>query len=160
MALSDEEKAKAYQEQVARAEAMKNDPSLRPESKPLVDVPSLTSIFGNPFADPTEEQEEEQGGFFSALDKATAGWKKQVERQKAVNRGDVPFEPPAFTFVSDEESTPEPPQEEEATTDDYRQAKVDALEAELKQLQIERLQAELEQLKGQQAGGEESGEGQ
>jgi hypothetical protein len=141
MNLSEEEKAKAYQEQVARAEAMKNDPSLRPASKPLVDVPSLGSIFGNPFA--KKDDEDGTSSVLSAFDQAKAGWQRQVEQQRAANGGLVD---PGFTFVSDAEK-PAPEEQPQASSDADTEEKIAALEAEVQALKIAQLEAEIEQLK-------------
>ena len=65
MELSDAEKARAYEEQVARAEAMAKDPSIRPPRKGLFEAPGLSSIFGKKADDSGEGgfDTEGDGGF-------------------------------------------------------------------------------------------------
>lgn len=141
--LSDEEqaRAKAYEEQVARASAMKEDPTLRPPSKPLIKTPSLASVFGNPFAPSSDGEESSDGGgdVRTAFDKARAGWVRAVEQQRAANRGlQVTTEP-------DEASAPDASGEEAK--------KIAALEEELQALKLAKLEAELEALKKMQGPG-------
>lgn len=144
MEMSDAEKARAYEEQVARAEAMAKDPSIRPPRKGLFEgLPGLSSTFG-------KKNDGGEGGFGAAFQKAATGWNAAVDKQRAINKGEYVPPPPA--------PPPEvPPPSESATGGDASDAfaaKLTALEAEMaalkKEAKMQSLEAQIEALKKEQ----------
>ena len=118
MAMSEEEKARAYQEQVKRAEAMAKNPSLRPASKPLFEIPG--------FKAPWDKQEDDGMDLKAKFQQAAKGWNAAVEKQKAVNRGEE-----AFAAEVAEEAAAET---EAATEDADAAARIAELEAQMEAL--------------------------
>lgn len=139
MAMSDEERARAYQEMVEKAEAMKKDPSLRPPSKPLIDVGEvkLGQLFGASGGSDASDTASDDGssGIPNFFQKAASGWQKAVEKQRAINRSDG-------SFV--EEAANEPPTAEGTAM----------AEAAAKAARIAELEAAVEALKKQAEDGD------
>ena len=120
MALSEEEKAKAYQEQVKRAEAMAKDPSLREASKPLFEVPGFKAPW-----DKKDDDDDDDGMDLKAkFEQAAKGWSAAVNKQQAVNRGE------AAEAAAEEVVAPA----EEATEDAEAAARIAVLEAQMEAL--------------------------
>ena len=120
MRLSEEEKMAAYREAVARAGRLEQDPSLRPQPKPLFEVPKGK-----------QPGFWEQGGFLEAVTKAKDGWQAAVAKQQAANQGAPVVErsedaDQGLTSRAENEEVP-----------DGRDARLAALEEEVRRLQDE-----------------------
>jgi len=156
MALSEEEKRKAYQEQVARAEVMKEEASRlnkadkaawRAKGGLFQAPPGIGTLFDKSRWKQFDGDVPEDDGLRGALEQAARGWSAAVDKQRAANFGEVTPEAAVPSPAADEGGAARIDEDGEARTDEDGEARIAALEAEIRALKISALESKIEALR-------------